>query len=105
MSSFRALLTLKVPTILFFSENKLEFRIEYIRSNEYNESGNCLLLLEVDSMLNGYITTQEAAQKWNISARQVQILCKNNRIEGAVQINRIWLIPANVSKPTNTYKY
>lgn len=45
-------------------------------------------------MLNGYITTQEAAQKWNISARQVQILCKNNRIEGAVQINRIWLIPA-----------
>ena len=56
-------------------------------------------------MLNGYITTQEAAQKWNISARQVQILCKNNRIEGAVQINRIWLIPANVSKPTTTYKY
>ena len=56
-------------------------------------------------MLNGYITTQEASQKWNISARQVQILCKNNRIEGAVQINRIWLIPANVSKPTNTYKY
>ena len=56
-------------------------------------------------MLNGYITTLEAAQKWNISARQVQILCKNNRIEGAVQINRIWLIPANVSKPTNTYKY
>ena len=53
-------------------------------------------------MLNGYITTQEAAQKWNISARQVQILCKNNRIEGAVQINRIWLIPANVSKPTRT---
>ena len=41
-------------------------------------------------MLNGYITTLEAAQKWNISARQVQILCKNNRIEGAVQINRIY---------------
>ena len=82
-----------------------EFCIEQIRSNEYNRNGNCLLLLEVDSMLNGYITTQEAAQKWNISARQVQILCKSNRIEGAVQINRIWLIPANVSKPTNTYKY
>lgn len=51
-------------------------------------------------MLNGYITTQGAAQK----ARQVQIFYKNNRIEGAVQINRIWLIPANFSKPTNTYK-
>ena len=56
-------------------------------------------------MLKGYITTQEAAQKWNISARQVQILCKNKRIEGAVQINRIWLIPSDVSKPTNTYKH
>lgn len=58
-------------------------------------------------MLNGYITAQEAAQKWNISAstRQVQILCKNSRTEGAVQTNRIWLTPANVSKPTNTYKY
>ena len=56
-------------------------------------------------MLNGYITTQEAAQKWNISVRQVQILCKNNRIEGAMQINRIWLIPTNVRKPTNTYTY
>ena len=55
-------------------------------------------------MLNGYITTQEAAQKWNISARQVQILCKNNRIEGAVQINRIWLIPVDVRKPTNVTK-
>ena len=38
-------------------------------------------------MLNGYITTLEAAQKWNISARQVQILCKNNRIEGAVPVS------------------
>lgn len=56
-------------------------------------------------MLNGYITTQEAAHKRNISARQVQNLCKNNRIKGAVQINRIWLIPSNVTKPTNTYRY
>ena len=56
-------------------------------------------------MLNGYITTQEAEQKWDISDRQVQILCKNNRIEGAIQINRIWLIPADVSKPTSTYKH
>ena len=55
-------------------------------------------------MLNGYITTQEAAQKWNISARQVQILCKNNRIGGAAQINRIWLIPTGVRKPTNVTK-
>ena len=33
--------------------------------------------------MNGYITVQEAAEKWNITPRQVQILCKEGRIEGA----------------------
>ena len=28
--------------------------------------------------MNGYITVQEAALKWGISPRQVQILCKSN---------------------------
>lgn len=55
-------------------------------------------------MLDGYITTQEAAIKWNITPRQVQILCKDNRVNGAVQINRIWLIPVGAIKPTNSYK-
>ena len=67
-------------------------------------NSSCFLLTELDPILNDYITTQEAAQKWNISARQVQILCKNNRIKGAVQINRIWLIPGGVRKPTNVTK-
>lgn len=55
-------------------------------------------------MLNGYITAQEAAQKWNISPRQVQVLCKSDRVEGAIQINRIWLIPVSAKKPTASYK-
>ena len=55
-------------------------------------------------MISGYITTQEAANKWNITARQVQILCKDSRIKGAVQINRIWFIPDSALKPTNSYK-
>lgn len=55
-------------------------------------------------MLNGYITAQEAAQKWNVTPRQVQVLCKNNRVNGAVQVNRIWLIPDSAKKPTNSYK-
>ncbi len=55
-------------------------------------------------MLNGYITAQEAALKWNVTPRQVQVLCKNNRVEGAVQVNRIWLIPDSAKKPTNSYK-
>ena len=51
-------------------------------------------------MMNGYITVQEAAEKWGITPRQVQILCKNNRIVGATRVSRIWVIPENANKPT-----
>lgn len=51
--------------------------------------------------MNGYITVQEAAEKWGITPRQVQILCKNNRIFGATRMSRIWIIPENAEKPTN----
>lgn len=51
--------------------------------------------------MNGYITVQEAAEKWGITSRQVQILCKSNRIAGAARMSRIWIIPENAEKPTN----
>lgn len=50
--------------------------------------------------MNGYITVQEAAKKWGITPRQVQILCKENRIIGATRLSRIWIIPEDSSKPT-----
>ena len=53
--------------------------------------------------LNGYITVQEAAIKWGITTRQVQILCKENRILGASRMSRIWIIPENAEKPTNAH--
>ena len=51
--------------------------------------------------MNGYVTVQEAAEKWGITSRQVQILCKDNRIEGAMRMSRIWIIPENAIKPTD----
>ena len=42
--------------------------------------------------MNGYITAQEAAEKWNVTPRQVQILCKQGRIKGAEMMSRIWII-------------
>lgn len=51
--------------------------------------------------MNGYITVQEAAEKWGVTPRQVQILCKTDRIPGATRLSRIWIIPENVEKPTN----
>ena len=52
--------------------------------------------------MNGYITVQEAAEKWGVTPRQVQILCKENRITGAMRMSRIWLIPDDAEKPTST---
>lgn len=51
--------------------------------------------------MNGFITVQEAAEKWKITHRQVQILCKEGRIKGATKLSRIWIIPENAQKPTN----
>jgi hypothetical protein len=50
--------------------------------------------------MNGFITVKEAAAKWNITERQVQILCKNDRISGAMRMSRIWIIPEGAKKPT-----
>lgn len=52
--------------------------------------------------MKGYITAQEAAEKWGVTPRQVQMLCKENRIAGAMRMSRIWVIPENAEKPTNT---
>lgn len=52
--------------------------------------------------MNGYITVQEASEKWGVSPHQIQILCKNNRIPGATRLSRIWIIPNNIEKPTKS---
>ncbi len=52
--------------------------------------------------MQGFLTPNEVAKKWNITSRQVQILCKTDRIPGAIQVSRIWLIPENAEKPTKS---
>ena len=50
-------------------------------------------------MIDGYINISEAAEKWGISTRRVQVLCKNGRIEGAAKLGREWVIPVTAEKP------
>jgi len=57
-----------------------------------------------DKEMNGYISVQEAAEKWNVTPRQVQILCKEGRIKGAEIMSRIWIIPEDAEKPTRKPK-
>ena len=48
-----------------------------------------------------YMTVQENAKLWGISERQVQKLCKANRIEGVIHLTRVWLIPRDTEKPAD----
>ena len=46
-----------------------------------------------------FISAKEAAEKWEISQRRVAILCSENRIEGAMMVGNMWIIPSNAEKP------
>ena len=46
-----------------------------------------------------YLSTDEIAEKWGISARRVTTLCKDNRSAGAVRKSGVWLIPDDAEKP------
>ena len=48
-----------------------------------------------------YISVSDAAEKFNISKRRVQLLCEQGRIEGANRMSGVWLIPANAQKPAD----
>ena len=52
--------------------------------------------------MKDFITSQEASEKWRVSVRQVQMLCKNGKVEGASRVGRNWIIPADAEKPTET---
>lgn len=48
-----------------------------------------------------YITAAQAAEKWGITARRVQDLCRNNQIHGATRWGRDWMIPDDAHRPTD----
>jgi hypothetical protein len=50
--------------------------------------------------LKGYLTAAQIAEKWDVTDRQVQVLCKQGRVDGAERMGGIWIIPENSVKPT-----
>lgn len=46
-----------------------------------------------------YMSISEAAAKWNVSNRRIQILCTQERIPGACRIGNMWAIPKDAEKP------
>lgn len=46
-----------------------------------------------------YMTVTKAAEKWNISARRVRLLCERGEIDGVSRKGIMYLIPADAEKP------
>ena len=75
------------------NENVLVF----VRPVEYN-------IISKGVNIMGYVTANQAAKKWNISQRRVQILCAENRIEGVFKLGEAWAIPEDAEKPRDNRK-
>ena len=52
----------------------------------------------------GYLSASQVAEKWNISQRRVQVLCSENRIQGAFKVGEVWAIPDDGPKPMDNRK-
>lgn len=52
----------------------------------------------------GYMSVYDVSQKWNISVRRVQELCKTGKIEGAIRFGKSWMIPKDAKKPIDRRK-
>lgn len=45
------------------------------------------------------MSVSQIAEKWGISTRRVQILLSEGRVEGAMRVGNMWVIPSNAEKP------
>ena len=48
-----------------------------------------------------YMTLKQASEKWGISPRMINYYCSAGRIEGAVKMGTVWLIPKATEKPAD----
>ncbi len=51
--------------------------------------------------MEGYVTAQEMAVKWNLTARRVQKLCEDGLLPGVNKFGTVWAIPADLEKPAD----
>lgn len=48
-----------------------------------------------------FMSAAEAADKWEISKRRVELLCQTGRIDGVSKFGNSWLIPNSAQKPAD----
>lgn len=49
--------------------------------------------------MQGYMTLKETADKWGIGDRRINALCLQGRVDGAIRVGKMWLIPETTQKP------
>jgi len=70
---------------------------ELLESDNFREWIN-VITKEVLFMFD-YMSVKEAAEKWGLSERRIQVLCATNRIHNVMRISHVWLIPRTAIKP------
>lgn len=56
---------------------------------------------KAQEVLMKYLSIKEVSEKWGISTRRIQVLCKESRILGIIMIGRTWGIPEDAEKPAD----
>ena len=51
-----------------------------------------------------FVPSSVKAEEWGITQRRVAIYCKEGRIEGAIMMGRMWMIPKEAKKPEDPRK-
>ena len=49
-----------------------------------------------------YLSIRDISERWDISARHIQIHCGEECVPGAICISCPWIIPDDETKPKNT---
>lgn len=47
------------------------------------------------------MTVKEASEKWEISIRRIQTLCKEGKITGVIKFGKVWAIPRDSIRPSD----
>ncbi len=82
-----------------FLRSEHAIRIDIIRFIVYN---NCVAFCYFKMvMIMNIMSSADAAVKWNISRRRVEVLCTQGRIEGVRRMGGVWLIPEDAEKPAD----
>ena len=51
------------------------------------------------SGMEGYLTINELAERWEIAPRTIQTMCAQGKIPGASKFGGVWAVPCDAKRP------